>query len=286
MRLFLMTTLTMIAFAANSVLNRLALAPGDMDGVLFGAVRLVSGAVVLAGLVLWQGRGFALGGAPRLWGVAALLAYIFGFSLAYGSLDPGFGALILFAVVQITMFAGALASREVVPPLRWLGAALALGGLGFLLAPGGAGQLALLPVLAMVAAGLGWGLYSLLGRAERDPLQATMMNFVLSVPFAAVIWVLMGEGRASGAGLVCAVLSGAVTSGLGYALWYRLLPALGASRAAVSQLSVPILALGGGMLFLNEALTLRFMIAACLVMAGVLLSLWRPRRAESQPKAL
>lgn len=276
MRLFLLTTLTMVAFAANSVLNRLALAGGDMDIMLFGFIRLASGAVTLAILVHWQGLGFALGGPARLLGVATLMTYIFGFSLAYGTLDPGFGALILFAVVQITMFAGALISREVVPMWRWIGAALALGGLAFLLGPGGAKQVTLFAVLPMVTAGIGWGGYSLLGRAERDPLQATMMNFALAVPFAAAIWGVGGEAKASGAGLFWALLSGSLTSGLGYALWYRLLPGLGASRAAVAQLSVPIFALGGGMLFLGEQLTLRFVVAAALVICGVFLSLRQP----------
>lgn len=273
MRLFLLTALTMTAFAANSVLNRLALASGDMDVSLFGLIRLASGAVMLAGMVLWQRRGFELGGRVRLWGVAALVAYIFGFSLAYDTLDPGFGALILFAVVQITMFAGAVVSHEIVPRARWAGAALALGGLAWLLSPGGTQSFSAFPILSMIAAGVGWGLYSLVGRGESDPLQATAMNFLLAVPIAVVIWLGVGTNAVTGTGVVWAVISGAVTSGLGYALWYRILPELGASRAAVAQLTVPIIALGGGMLFLGEALTLRFVLAAALVLAGVGLSL-------------
>ena len=273
MRLFLLTTLTMIAFAANSVLNRLALATGEMDVALFGVIRLASGAATLAALVLWQRRGFALGGAGRLWGVVSLLAYIFGFSLAYDTLDPGFGALILFAVVQITMFAGALVSREAVPVMRWVGTALALGGLAWLLAPGGAQSMAALPILSMIAAGVGWGIYSLLGRGARDPLQATAMNFLVATPVALLIWLGVGANAVTPMGILWAVISGAITSGLGYALWYRILPELGASRAAVAQLTVPIIALGGGMLFLGEALTMRFVLAAALVIAGVVLSL-------------
>jgi len=263
----------MIAFAANSVLNRLALASGEMDVTLFGVIRLVSGAVMLAVLVLWQKRGFTIGGAGRAWGVTSLLAYIFGFSLAYDTLDPGFGALILFAVVQITMFAGALVSRETVPVMRWLGAALALGGLGWLLAPGGTQSLAASPILSMIAAGVGWGIYSLLGRGSCDPLQATAMNFLLAAPVAVLIWLGVGAHAVTPMGVVWAVISGAITSGLGYALWYRILPELGASRAAVAQLTVPIIALGGGMIFLGEALTMRFVLAALLVIAGVVLSL-------------
>lgn len=273
MRLFLLTTLTMVAFAANSVLNRLALAPGEMDVTLFGVIRLASGAAMLSGLVMWQRRGFALGGLDRVWGVLSLLAYIFGFSMAYDTLDPGFGALILFAVVQVTMFAGAVASREDIPATRWIGALLALGGLAWLLAPTGGGRIAIWPVLAMVAAGIGWGFYSLLGRGVGDPLQSTAMNFLVATPAALVIWLFLGEPSATGMAIFWAMVSGAITSGLGYALWYRILPDLGASRAAVAQLSVPIFALGGGMLFLGEALTLRFLLAALLVIAGVMLSL-------------
>ena len=181
--------------------------------------------------------------------------------------------LILFAVVQITMFAGALVSREAVPVMRWVGAALALGGLAWLLAPGGAQSMAALPILSMIAAGVGWGIYSLLGRGARDPLQATAMNFLVATPVALLIWLGVGANAVTPMGILWAVISGAITSGLGYALWYRILPELGASRAAVAQLTVPIIALGGGMLFLGEALTMRFVLAAALVIAGVVLSL-------------
>ena len=153
MRLILLTIITMIAFAANSVLNRMALAPGDMDVVSFGVIRLVSGALALAVLVFWQGRGFAFGGAVRFWAVGALLAYLFGFSLAYDALDPGFGALILFGVVQVTMFAGSLMSREDVPKTRWAGAVLAMSGLGWLLWPGADGASALTCRLSKPALG-------------------------------------------------------------------------------------------------------------------------------------
>lgn len=273
MRLILFTILTMSAFAANSVLNRLALAPGDMDAVLFGSIRVASGAMALVAIMAFQGKSFAFGGSARFWAVLTLLIYIFGFSAAYGALDPGFGALILFAVVQVTMFAGAVLAREPVPVTRWLGAGLALSGLGWLLWPSEAGPVSVTHALAMAAAGVGWGIYSLLGRGARDPLQATAMNFLLASPVAVVIWVTNGSWNAPVAGVLLAVLSGVVTSGLGYALWYRILPELGASRAAVAQLSVPVIALVGGMVFLGELLTLKFGLAAGLVMVGVAVSL-------------
>ena len=277
MRLILLTTITMIAFAANSVLNRMALAPGDMDVVSFGVIRLVSGAVALAVLVFWQGRGFAFGGAVRFWAVGALLAYFLGFSMAYDALDPGFGALILFGVVQVTMFAGALMSREDMPKTRWAGAALAMSGLGWLLWPSADGASASgLHVAAMALAGVGWGVYSLFGRGAGDPLQATAMNFLLAAPIGVVVMAFSQETSVPFSGALLAIVSGVLTSGLGYALWYRILPELGGSRAAVAQLSVPVIALAGGMVFLDEDLSLRFALAACLVIGGVVLSL-RPR---------
>jgi drug/metabolite transporter (DMT)-like permease len=137
MRLFLLTALTMLAFAANSVLNRWAVGPGHIGAVEFAMIRLVAGAVMLAVLVLWQRGGLAWPGAKgRVAGVLGLSAYLIGFSLAYRGLDAGTGALVLFGTVQVTMFAGALVSREVVPGRRWLGAGLALGGLALIAAPG------------------------------------------------------------------------------------------------------------------------------------------------------
>ncbi len=276
MRLLLLTALTMTAFAANSVLNRAAVGNFGMDAMSFGVVRLVSGALALGVLVALQKRGFALGGVGRGIAVGGLLAYIFGFSLAYRGLDAGLGALILFGVVQITMFGGAVAVREEMPRTRWLGAGLALAGLIWLLAPGAGGAVSVRHAAAMALAGLGWGIYSLQGRKEADATQATAMNFILAAPVAAVLaWVLSGQVVATSAwqGTALAVISGVITSGLGYALWYAILPGLGASRAAVAQLTVPVIAMAGGMMFLAEPLTLRFVCAAVLVIGGVLVSM-------------
>ena len=227
MRLFLLTSLTMAAFAANSLLNRMALTGGGIDAMTFGSVRLVSGAVMLAGLVMVLRGGLRLGGPGRVTGVLALLVYVYGFSAAYTALDAGLGALILFAVVQITMFAGALAAHEAVPARRYAGAVLALAGLAWMLWPAGAVQVSPAHAAMMAAAGIGWGIYSLAGRGGGDPLQGTAANFVLAAPAGLVLGLVLGPGAAampgaSGVGL--AVLSGAVTSGLGYALWYAVLP--------------------------------------------------------------
>jgi len=283
MRLMLLTALAMIAFAANSVLNRLAVGGGMIGAIDFALLRLAAGAGMLAVLVMlrYRLRGGVVwpGGAGRLVGVAGLLLYLFGFSLAYLSLDAGVGALILFGVVQITMFAGALWSREPVPLRRWLGAGLAFGGMVVLVAPGGA-RADLWHGGVMALAGFGWGIYSLAGRRAGDALAATAANFGLALPVAAGLVWLLPETLTGGAaavtatpfGLGLAVVSGAVTSGLGYALWYALVPQLGAARAAVAQLTAPVIAALMGFAALGEGISLRFVAAALLVLGGVALA--------------
>ncbi len=272
MRLVLLTALAMVAFAANSVLNRMALAGGEMDAQSFALIRLMAGAAVLAGLVL--ARRLALGVAVwpgrrgRIVGVAGLLVYLFAFSAAYTSLAAGTGALVLFGAVQITMFAGALWGGDVVRPSRWIGAGMAFGGLCLLVAPslaaGGFGV-----TMAMALAGVGWGFYSLAGRGATDPLAATAWNFVLAVPPALVLWAVAAGPGLTKDGVGLAVLSGAVSSGLGYALWYRLLPQLGAARGAVAQLTVPVIAAAGGLAMIGESVTWHFALSAAVVLAGV-----------------
>lgn len=265
MRLFLLTAVVMVAFAANSVLNRMAVGAGEIGAVEFALIRVLAGAVVLLALVAWRGLGWR---GASLAGVAGLSVYLFGFSLAYGQLDAGTGALVLFGVVQVTMFAGALLAGEAVPAWRWAGAGLALAGLAVLVAPAGG---AWLGFAAMAAAGVGWGVYSLAGRGARDALAATAGNFALAlVPAAGVALVAGVEfGTVTGRGVALAVVSGAVTSGLGYALWYAVLPALGAGRAAVAQLTVPLIAAAGGAVLMGEAVGWRFAVAAALVLGGV-----------------
>ena len=273
----------MMAFAGNSLLNRLAVGGGMIGAVPFAEVRLVAGAVSLLGLVagraLLRGGPIWPGARGRLVGTGALLAYLFGFSLAYGALDAGVGALILFGMVQITMFGGALMMGEAVPIQRWLGAALAFGGLVLLAAPGGVAGISWHAV-SMAVAGVGWGIYSLSGRGQADALGATAWNFALAVPVGLALGVVLPQAAvaASAGGIGLAVLSGAVTSGLGYALWYAILPELGAGRAGVAQLTVPVLAALGGVLWLGEGLSLRFGLAAALVLGGVAVAL-RARRS-------
>ena len=279
MRLLLLTFLTLIAFASNSILNRVALAEGDIDAVAFGVVRLCAGAVMLAALVILRDRRIALGGTGRAVGVASLFVYIFGFSLAYQSLDAGLGALILFGLVQITMFAGALIGGERPALRRWVGAGVAFGGLVWLLWPGHAAAPSLWHAGLMAVAGVAWGIYSLNGRGSSDALSSTAANFCISAALAlmgAAVAVVFYDGihlsSATAFGVSMAVLAGAVTSGIGYSMWYTVLPHLRGSTAAVTQLTVPVIAIAGGAVLLSETVSSRLIVAALLVLGGVLLA--------------
>lgn len=274
MRLIILVSIAMLAFAANSILNRMALAESEAGAASFAALRLLSGALMLVAIV--QMRGQAHWRLTNVAGPLSLLAYVMGFSFAYLSLDAGLGALILFGGVQITMFAGALLRGETVPTMRWIGAGFAFAGLSFLMWPSGTAPVPLLGAGLMLGAALGWGIYSLLGAGAADPLGATARNFLWATPLGLLPAFFMWDGM-SPIGAFLAVLSGAVTSGLGYALWYRVLPELPASVAAVAQLTVPVIALAGGIVFIGEEMTWRFLVAALMVLGGVVLSLYRAK---------
>lgn len=282
MRLVSLTVLTLLAFAANSVLNRLALAEGGMDVMLLAAVRVGSGALMLALLLIVTGRGFNFAQIKRPAGVAALLLYLFAFSLAHRELPSGVGALLLFGMVQITMFVAAVREGETISTMRWVGTGVAFLGLCWMLWPrseelADPATFSFVAMLTMLLAGVGWGLYSLFGRHAKDPVQATAMNFILATPVALLVLLLVPAdlGAYSTFGITMGVISGAITSGLGYSLWYRILPELGATRAAVTQLSVPVIAAVGGVLFIAEAITLQFVISAVLVLGGIGLAIMR-----------
>jgi drug/metabolite transporter (DMT)-like permease len=273
MSLFLLTTLVMVFFAANSLLNRLALAEGAIGAAEFAAIRLAAGAFMLAAIIAVRDRGLRALRAAEPWGVAGLTLYMLGFSFAYLWLDAGLGALILFGGVQVTMFTGAALAGEGLRPRRMAGAALAFGGLVWLVSPAGVAPDPAGTML-MAAAALGWGIYSLRGARVRDALAATAGNFLCATPvavLAAVVFVGTAPISLRGAGY--AVLSGAVTSGLGYALWYAVLPRIAASAAGVAQLTVPVIAMIGGVLLLGEAPGLRAVLAAAVVLGGVGLAL-------------
>ncbi len=273
MKLFLLIALTMLAFAGNSVLTRLALAAGEAGASSFAVVRLAAGAAVLLALLAWR-DGAALRPKLAMGGAAMLALYVVGFSLAYRWLDAGVGALILFGGVQVTMFAGALWQHEAIPIGRYIGAAMALAGLAYLMVPVGAAPPDPLGGAMMLAAAIGWGIYSLRGRSVGDPLADTAWNFAWALPAGALLFALLPDTMTA-RGAMLAVASGAVTSGLGYALWYAVLPRIASSTAALAQLTVPILAASGGALVLGEPLTWRFAIASVLVLGGVAIGLRR-----------
>ncbi|MCA8882574.1 MAG: DMT family transporter [Rhodobacteraceae bacterium] len=274
-RLPALVALTMLAFAANSLLNRAALLQPGMGPASFAALRVGAGAVVLAALVMSRGGPARLRARFNLGNAAALTAYMLGFSFAYVSLPAGLGALILFGGVQITMFAGGVLSGDAIPARRWLGAGVAFGGLVWLLWPGAASAPHPLGAGLMAVAAVGWGIYSLRGRGGSDPLATTAASFVLALIPALIVVVLASDGVTL-PGAALAMVSGAITSGLGYALWYSVLPRLPASSAAVVQLTVPVIAVAAGALLLAEPVTLRLVASAVLVLGGVALAVTAP----------
>jgi drug/metabolite transporter (DMT)-like permease len=268
-RIALLTLLALFAFAGNSLLCRAALAHTGIDAASFTLVRLLSGAVVL-GLLAWLRRGGG-GGRGDWLSALALFAYAAAFSLAYMKLTAAAGALLLFGAVQATMIAHGLWSGERLRPLQLGGLVLACGGLVGLVLPG----LSAPPVLAallMMMAGIAWGVYSLRGRGAGDPLRVTAGNFLRAVPMAAVLALLLfRQASPNATGLGYAVLSGALASGVGYAIWYAALPFLKSVTAASVQLAVPVIAALGGVLLLGEPLTPRLLAASAAVIGGVAL---------------
>ncbi|MCB1915684.1 MAG: EamA family transporter [Rhodocyclaceae bacterium] len=262
-----LTAVAMIAFAANSLLCRLALRDTAIDAASFTTIRIAAGALMLWAIVrLRRGRGRAGGD----WvSAAALFAYAAGFSFAYLSLDAGTGALLLFGAVQATMIGYGLARGERLAPVAIAGLVLAGGGLIGLLLPGLSAP-PLVGAVLMAGAGVAWGIYSLRGRGGGDPAAATAGNFVRAVPLAALLSVLSLAGaRVDAAGAAFAAASGALASGLGYAIWYAALPGLRATSAASVQLSVPVIAALGGALLLGEAPTLRLVLASIAILGGI-----------------
>jgi drug/metabolite transporter (DMT)-like permease len=268
------TVVAMIAFAANSVLCRWALDRTAIDPAAFTGIRLAAGAVMLW-LCLRAGRRTGAGTWPGSWaGAAALSAYAAAFSFAYVALPAASGALLLFGAVQVTMIAAGLIRGERLRPLQWLGIMLAAGGLVALLAPGAQISQAPDPIAAvlMLASGAAWGAYSLIGRRSRDPLATTAGNFMRSLPLAVLLLVpALLRMEIDPQGVALAVASGALASGLGYAVWYAVLPALGAAQAASVQLSVPVIAALGGTLLLGEAITWHLVVVSVAVLGGIAL---------------
>lgn len=269
-RISLLSALAMIAFAANSLLCRMALKSTTIDPAAFTSIRILSGAFVLWLIVRLRGGSAKLKGN---WPSAlALFAYAAGFSFAYVMLRAAAGALLLFGAVQATMIGYGLYSGERMRGVQVAGFCLALAGLVAMLLPGLTAP-PLVSALFMGGAGIAWGIYSLRGRGADDPIAVTAGNFVRAVPFAlAASVVTIADLNVDGAGVAYALVSGAITSGLGYAIWYTALRGLKATNAAAMQLSVPVITAAGGVLLLGEPITLRLVLSSSAILGGIFLA--------------
>ena len=271
LRILCLTAGAMAAFAGNSLLCRMALKETGIDAASFTAIRLVSGALVLWA-VARSTRG-AQTGTGNWWSALALFSYAACFSFAYVSLPTGTGALLLFGAVQALMIGYGIWSGERLRPLQLAGLALAFGGLAGLLLPGVSAP-PLAGSVLMLLAGVSWGIYSLRGKGAGDPTRVTAGNFLRAAPLAVglgLVMLLSRDVSLDASGFWLAVASGALTSGIGYAVWYTVVPALKATTAASVQLSVPVLAALGGIAFLGEPLTLRLALTSVAILGGIAL---------------
>jgi len=278
-RILSLTALAMMAFAGNSLLCRLALKQAHIDAASFTTLRLIAGALTLWLLVRLR-RG-ASAGAGNWLSAGALFVYAAGFSFAYVSLPAATGALLLFGAVQATMISHGIWAGERLRRLQLLGLMLAFGGLVGLLLPG----LSAPPLwgsVLMLGAGVAWGVYSLRGRGAGDPMRVTAGNFLRAAPMAVALNAVLWHSSAFDShGVWLAVAAGALTSGIGYAIWYTALPALKTTHAATVQLSVPVIAAAGGILFLGESITLRLVLASTAILGGVVLVILERQRPNS-----
>ncbi|MGB0302492.1 MAG: DMT family transporter [Alteromonas oceani] len=271
-KLVLLAALAMTAFAANSLLCRMALVETDIDPASFTFWRLTSGALMLTLLVVMRNQKPLQEG--NMASALALFVYAAGFSFAYISMTTGAGALLLFGAVQVTMISWGLFKGERMSALQWGGFLLALIGLILLLLPNAAVP-QLSSALMMLAAGMAWGVYSLKGKGAKFPIEATAGNFIRATPLALVLLVIFWPGGEFHAeGMAYAVASGAIASALGYALWYSILVHIAAIKAATLQLSVPVLAVFAGWVFLDETVTLRIILSSLAVIGGVAMVIW------------
>jgi len=277
LRLSILTLAALSAFAANSILCRMALAHGGMDAFSFSLLRLASGALMLSILILIRNH------QQRLWplngnglSAFALLIYILAFSLAYLNLTAASGALILFTAVQATMLIGALRAGVTPQSRQWIGIGFAIAGLIYLLLPGLDAPSPSGAIL-MLLSGMAWGIYSLRGIGKAQPLLATCGNFVRATFFALpVCLIALPQMHATSAGILLAAASGAIASGIGYAIWYTALRSLNPIHASAAQLAVPALTAMAGVILLSEPLTPRLLLASLLILGGIALTLVRP----------
>lgn len=280
-RLLAAVGFALLAFAANSLFCRLALGRGDIDAATFTFVRLAAGTAILLIPFAVDRPPDRNVVRPNLLSAAMLFAYAAAFSLAYRQLSAGTGALLLFGAVQLTMLGAALWRGERPRHSEWLGLGVALAGLIYLVSPGVTAPAPLGSAL-MVGAGIAWGIYTLRGRGQGKPLVVTAANFLWATPLGLLFWLAQPVSRhVSELGLLWAILSGALSSGLGYAAWYYAVPALTATRAATVQLTVPVIAAFGGIVVLRETLTARLVFASVLVLGGVGLAITARGRPAS-----
>lgn len=268
-RTLIFTVLALSAFAANSVICRLALSRQVIDPASFTGIRLLSGALVLILLVSVTGSRKDPTDKGSWWSGFFLFLYAIAFSFAYISLDTGTGALILFAAVQITMITYALASGKKMNMKEWLGVLMAFAGFIYLVSPGVTAP-SLNGLLLMTLSGIGWGIYTIRGKASANALQVNAYNFLRTLPLAGIMLLFsLKEMQATNEGVGLAILSGAVTSGIGYTIWYLALRGLTAVQASVVQLLVPVIAAVGGVIFLSELINQRLVIAAIMILGGI-----------------
>lgn len=279
MFLFILTAITLLAFAANSLLCRMALGGDLIDPVSFTAIRLISGALVLLPIsriftepTLEKGSGS--------WGSGlALFGYAAAFSLAYISLSTGIGALILFGAVQITMISAALIAGERLGVPQWMGSIIALAGLVYLVLPGISSPNPIGAVL-MCVSGISWGVYSIRGKGVSTPVSMTGGNFIRAALMGLILCgIAFSWFHLEPEGIVLALVSGGLTSGLGYVLWYKALRDLTTTQASVVQLLVPALAAFGGVVLLSEQVGFRLISASVLILGGVALAVMRRQRS-------
>lgn len=269
--LLVLAALAILAFAGNSLLARAALAQGAIEAGAFSAIRLASGALVL---LPFLGKRPSSADLP---GAIALAVYVAGFSLAYLSLDAGSGALILFACVQATILTIGFARGEALSVAGWLGLALALGGLAALLSPG-TQPIALGPAGLMAIAGIAWGVYTVIGRGTFDPTGSTARNFLIASILVAPMLVI-DNAMPSPEGVAFAAITGALTSGLGYVVWYKVAPQLGLGTVASVQLATPVVAAIGGVVLLSEPIGWRLIVGGVMILSGIMLTLKKPKAA-------
>jgi drug/metabolite transporter (DMT)-like permease len=265
------TTLALIAFAANSVLCRLALGGKTIDAAGFTSVRLLSGAIVLLCILKLRGNENGLSTKGSWTAAFMLFLYAVTFSFAYLTLNTGTGALILFGSVQITMILRSHLSGNRLLLIEWVGVVVAFSGIVYLVLPGVTAP-SLTGFSLMTLAGIAWGLYTLKGRGSTNPLSDTCYNFLRSIPFVIVIGLFFfHDAHITGRGIILAAISGSITSGIGYTLWYIALRGLSTTQAAVVQLSVPVIAGFGGVVFVSEQISLRLTLSALLTLGGILM---------------